>query len=45
MINKNLKKILNDKNLKKISGLNQNLRAENISPNIFYKITEVFETN
>ena len=42
MINKNLKKILNDKNLKKISGLNQNLRAENISPNIFYKITEVF---
>ena len=45
MINKNLKKILNDKNLKKISGLNQNLRPENISPNIFYKITEVFETN
>ena len=45
MINKNLKKILNDKNIKKISGLNQNLRAENISPNIFYKITEVFETN
>ena len=45
MINKNLKKILNDKNLKKISGLNQNLRAENISPNIFYKITEVFETS
>ena len=45
MINKNLKKILNDEDLKKISGLNQNLRAENISPNIFYKITEVFETN
>ena len=45
MINKNLKKILNDKNLKKISGLNQNLRPDNISPNIFYKITEVFETN
>ena len=31
--------------LKKLPELKLNLRAENIEPNIFYKITEIYETN
>lgn len=45
MINKNLKKILNAKKINKIPELNQNLRAEHINPNFFYKITEIYEEN
>ena len=43
MINKNLKKILNENEIKKIKGLNLNLRPSDIAPEIFYKITELFE--
>ena len=45
MINKSIKKILNERKIKKISELNLNLRPEKISPKIFYKITELYEKN
>ncbi len=43
MINKNIKKILNLKQIKKIASLDLNLRPAEISPEIYYKITELFE--
>ncbi len=43
MINKSLKKILTNKEINNLSGLNVNLRPENINPEIYYKITEIFE--
>ena len=43
MINKNIKKILNSKKIKKIPNLQVNLRPSNISPEIYYKITELYE--
>ena len=43
MINKNLKKILNKKKINEIPNLNLNLRPSELKPEIFYKITEVFE--
>ena len=43
MINKNIKKILNEDQIKKVSDLNVRSRAENIDPKTFYKITEIFE--
>ena len=43
MINKSIRKILSKQILKKIPELKLNLRAENISPNMIYKITELFE--
>ena len=43
MINKNIKKILNEADLKKVFNLKLNLRPAEISPNIYYKITELFE--
>ncbi len=45
MINKNIKKILDQDKIKKISGLKINLRPTDISPEIYYKITELFEKN
>ena len=45
MINKSIKKILSHQNLKKIPELKLNLRAENIDPDLIYKITELFEKN
>ena len=45
MINKNIKKILDQDKIKKISGLKINLRPSDISPEIYYKITELFEKN
>ena len=45
MINKSIRKILNEYDLKKLPELKLNLRAENIEPNIFYKITEIYEAN
>ena len=45
MINKNIKKILNQDKIKRISELQINLRPSNISPEIYYKITELFEKN
>ena len=43
MINKNVKKLFNEKNLGKISFLNLNLRPEEIRPEIYYKLTEILE--
>lgn len=45
MINKNLKKIISTKKIKKIANLNTNLRPTEIKPEIYYKITEFFEKN
>ena len=43
MINKNIKKILNDREIKNIKGLKLNSRPSEIKPEIYYKITELFE--
>ena len=43
MINKNILKILSKKKLEKIPELNLKLRPENIPPEIYYKITELYE--
>ena len=45
MINKKIKKILSIQKLKKIPELNLSLRPEQISPGMFYKITELYEKN
>jgi 16S rRNA (adenine1518-N6/adenine1519-N6)-dimethyltransferase len=43
MINKNIKKILNNEQIENITGLKVNLRPADIKPEIYYKITEIFE--
>ena len=43
MINKNIKKILNEDQIRKIDNLNIYLRPSEIKPEIYYKITEIFE--
>lgn len=43
MINKNINKILSKKQINTISDLNLNLRPSDIKPEIYYKITELFE--
>ena len=43
MINKNIKKILNSREIKKIPRLKTNFRPADISPDLYYKITELFE--
>ena len=43
MINKNIKKILSKKQISLISDLDLNLRPSDIKPEIYYKITELFE--
>ena len=43
MINKNIKKILSKKKIESIDGLNLYLRPANLKPEIYYKITELFE--
>ncbi len=43
MINKNLKKILNKDQIDKIDGLKMNMRPSEIKPELYYKITEIFE--
>ena len=43
MINKNIKKILSKKNIESIDGLKLHLRPANLKPEIYYKITELFE--
>ena len=45
MINKSIRKILKDKDIEKLKNLNLTLRPENISPDIIYKITEIYEKN
>ena len=44
MINKNLKKLLSEKKIKKISNLKINYRPENLKPEIYYKIAELYES-
>ena len=41
MINKTIKKILNNKQLGKIKELNLNFRPAQLKPEIYYKITEL----
>ena len=43
MINKNIKKLLNDHQIKEIFNLKLNLRPADIKPDIYYKIAELFE--
>tara|TARA_B100000989_G_scaffold290760_1_gene264316 strand:+ start:328 stop:1113 length:786 start_codon:yes stop_codon:yes gene_type:complete len=43
MINKNIKKILNESQIKKIHELNLNSRPSEIKPDIYYKITQLCE--
>ena len=43
MINKNIKKLFTDEEIKIIQGINLNYRPSEIKPEIYYKITELFE--
>jgi 16S rRNA (adenine1518-N6/adenine1519-N6)-dimethyltransferase len=43
MINKNIKKILSEKKINQVSNLNLNSRPGEISPKVYYKITELYE--
>ena len=43
MINKNIKKILDNDQINLIHGLNLNLRPSDLKPEVYYKITELFE--
>ena len=43
MINKNLKKILNTDDIKKIGELRLNLRPSEITPETYYKIAKIYE--
>ena len=43
MINKNIQKILNKYQIKKIDDLNLQARPSEIKPEVYYKITELFE--
>ena len=43
MISKNIKKILNKKEISQINGLMLNYRPSQLNPDIYYKITEFFE--
>ena len=43
MVNKTIKKILNESEIKSISGLKLNSRPSEIMPETYYKITELFE--
>jgi len=45
MINKNIRKILSDKEIKKIRGINLSSRPTELSPEVYYKITQLFERN
>ena len=43
MINKNIKKVLSLNKIQKISDLKLSLRPSEIRPEVYYKITELFE--
>ena len=43
MINKNMKKILSPEEINQIQGIKMNVRPSEIKPDIYYKITEIFE--
>ena len=40
---RNIKKILNDQDIKSINGLKLNSRPSEIKPETYYRITELFE--
>ncbi len=44
MINKSLKKILSEDKIRKIHNLNINSRPTDLKPEIYYKITELYES-
>ena len=44
MINKSIKKIIEKNEIKKIENLNLNLRPEQLHPDIYYKIAELYES-
>ena len=43
MINKNIKKLLSSEQIRKISNLNLKFRPSEISPELYYRITELYE--
>ena len=43
MINKSLKKILSSDEINRINDIKMDLRPSEIKPEIYYKITEIFE--
>ena len=43
MIKKNIKKVVNDEEIKTIKDLNLNHRPSEVKPEIYYKITEFYE--
>ena len=43
MINKNIKKILSLEEINQIQGIKMNIRPSEIKPEIYYRITEIFE--
>ena len=45
MIKKNIYKILDERKIKLIKNLNLKLRPSNIEPDVYYKITKLFETS
>lgn len=45
MVNKSIKKILDENSISKITGLKTHLRPSELKPEIYYKITELFERN
>ena len=45
MINKNIKKVLSENQLSLIKNLNFSSRPSDLQPDIYYKITELFEKN
>ena len=44
MINKSIKKIIKNSNIRKIDNLDLKLRPEQLHPDIYYKITELYES-
>ena len=44
MINKSIKKIIEKNEIKKIENLNLKLRPEQLHPDVYYKITELYES-
>ena len=43
MINKNIKKILSEEQISNLKDLTLNSRPSDIKPQLYYKITELFE--
>ena len=44
MINKSIKKIIKNNKIQKIENLNLKLRPEQLHPDIYYKIAELYES-